>query len=598
MTRRPLARTDSGRISRRAATLGVIVCVVIALGLRLCALGARLPCNVEPDGTVIPEQVELIQRHAENRDAASVWRLYPHLVAELAALIPARERADDSLEEHLAQASSPFLRVRLIVALLSLLLVPASYWLARNFLSRGPALLATLLCATSLLTLLFAQQSRPHAPAAAFALLAVVASLRMARRPDWLNCSLAALAVGLSAGTLQSGAASALPLAAAWFLRDRATKSRASRWLAPLWMVALAGAIVWALYPHGLPDQRAPAGSTSAIGGLVFATSHADPNLALGVGHEVRIDRLGGGGFAVIARTLWSFETLPLVAALLALALGAKSLVARAPGSANWRKLAIVSAYAVPYLLLFGMFDATCERFCLQLVPFVACLAAALWARIALRGPQALALVALCVLALPQLGACLALERLRLKKDGPTQLGDWIAAHVAAETERVFCFPGVDVPLARTEAVMARDAAASFGSQWFRYQKLHAGEGWSCPRYQLEHAPLLRAADFAAAKADPRATLIAAQAALVAIVGPSRDRPDDFANHLALDFQSVLAAEAKLECRVPEGARDPMKDSTLGYNVMTNETVWTWELLSGLPSFGATFELYRILDVR
>src|SRR5690349_839119 len=288
-------------LSRRGAWLLVLACALLALALRSCALGAFLPCEVEPDGLVLPGQVELIQRGAPDRDSVIVWRMYPHLISELAALIPPRVPRDASLAEHLAQASAPIVHVRIVVALLSLLAVPATYALARRFLGRGPAVLAAFLSAASLLSLLFAQQARPHAAAAAIALLAVVAALRLARRPSWGSASVAALAVGLSIGALQSGLLSALPLAAAWLWRDRRDSSASFRRLAPPWMLLLAGAIAWLLTPHSMPGSGAGGESTS-FGGLVFTSDPGDPRLAQGAGHNIQLDRFDGGGFLVIAR--------------------------------------------------------------------------------------------------------------------------------------------------------------------------------------------------------------------------------------------------------------------------------------------------------
>ncbi len=581
-------------ISRRTAAIGVIVCILLALALRLCALSASLPCEVEPDGAVIPGQVALIQHGAHDLDEATIWRLYPHLIARLTALIPARVRHGDTLEEHLAEASAPFVHVRLVVALLSLLGIPATYWLARRFLPRGPALLAAFLSATSLLTLLLAQQARPHAPAAVFALLAVVAALRLARKPDWISCSLAGIALGLSIGVLQSGVAAALPVAAAWFWRDRERKGAAQRWLAPLWIALLAGGIAYTLYPHARPPPSGVAVPHSGFAGLVFLSGPPDPNDRSGVGHDVHLDQLDGSGFATVARSLISFETVPMLAAIVALLFGLRACLRRAQSKTTKRDLIVVGAYALPYFLVIGLYGRTCERFCLQLLPFEACLAAALWGRFSARAPRAFAIALLAVIALPQLGASLALERLRLLEDSLSQLGRWIESHVAPDKERVLFLPGVDVPLARTKDAIALDSSVGWSTAWVDYQRHHLDEGWECPRYALAYSPLLRAPDFAAALNDPLSAVTIAHASLVALIVPSFDHRGDFSTKLAAAFQKVLSATAKSECRLPLQAGEAANEPTPGRDIQVTDRIWTWELLSGMRTLSPSVEMYRL----
>ena len=583
-----------GGISRRAASFGVVACILIAIALRLCALSARLPCDLEPDGAVLAGQVDLIQQGAADRDLISVWRLYPHLVSELAALIPARIPTGDTLEEHLAQASAPFVHVRLVSALLSLLGVPATYWLARRFLSRGPALLATFLSATSLLTTLFAQQSRPHGPAAALALLAIVSALSLARRPNWMHCTLAGIALGLSIGALQSGVAAALPVAAAWIFRDRERKDGAQRWLAPVWIALLSAGIAYSLYPHALPAQPGVQPSSSGFAGLTLTSGEPDTNVRGGVGHAIHVDQFSAGGFATVARSLISFETTPILAALVALLLGIKALLTRERIHAARRDLLVVGAYVLPYLLVIGLYDKTYERFCLQLIPFVACLAAFAWGHFAARFGRAFAVASLCFLALPPLAASVALEHLRWSDDGPRELAHWIQSHVAPETERVFCLPGVDVPLARSEAALAADSSAGWGTPWVFYQRQHVAERWDCQRYALSCAPLLRHPDFVAAMQEPLAAVRRSSASLVALLVPPLGQSQTFASQLAVAFQQVLSREGKREFPAPAADHDPVGQFTPGYDYQVDNPIWTWELLTGLPAIGSTMEMYRL----
>ncbi len=582
------------QISRRAAATGVCACIVLGALLRFCALGANLPCELEPDGTILAEQVALIQEDAPDRDSGTAWRLYPHLVSEIAALIPARVLKDGTLEEHLAQAASIFVRVRFVSALLSLLLIPATYWLARRFLARGAALLAAFLSAVSLLTLLFAQQARPHAPAAAFALLTVVAALRLARKPDWLGCSLAAVSLGLAIGTLQSGLAAALPVAAAWIFRDRGKAGGANRWWAPLWIVAVVGGIAFVLYPNATPDSRRMPAADTGFMGLTLNSGGAASGLPGGVSHAIHLDMLDGGGFATVARSLLSFETLPLIAALIGVAIWLRSLVRGGRRAPIRREQIVVVAYVLPYLLVLGLYGQTYERFCLQLVPFVACLAAAMWADVALLVSRRVAIALMLILALPQLGACLSLQHLRSGQSGSTQLAHWIQKQVAPQTERVLLVPGVDVPLARTAEALKSDAGAVFGTPWTLYQRMHAKERWDCPRYSLTYSPLLRRADILAAIENPGEVFRSTPAAYFALLVPSVDRSHTTATRLHEAFQLELFGRTSPVFQAPIESVDGLAQPIIGEEMKVRLTIWTWTLLVGPPTIGPTYQIYRL----
>src|SRR5207247_822796 len=108
---------------------------------------------------------------------------YPMLLTRVLAALPeAHVDANESstggelLARSLSAAARPYVQGRVLVLLLSMLLVPLSYAVARRFLQRGPSLVAAFLVATSLLHALFSTQARPHGAHASLALLAVWAA--------------------------------------------------------------------------------------------------------------------------------------------------------------------------------------------------------------------------------------------------------------------------------------------------------------------------------------------------------------------------------------------------------------------------------------
>jgi hypothetical protein len=168
----------------RSRPLLIVLAVAVLAGsavLRFTGLDWLLPSLIEQDAH-IPVQVRLMDGDPTEAARALNWGTYPHLVARLTRWltpderrVPPAEGGDVDLALHLARASWPVLRVRLVVALLSLLAVPATWLLARRFLSPAWSLLAAALVGTSLLAVHFGAQARAHGAAVGLFVLAVLA---------------------------------------------------------------------------------------------------------------------------------------------------------------------------------------------------------------------------------------------------------------------------------------------------------------------------------------------------------------------------------------------------------------------------------------
>src|SRR5262245_32233065 len=121
-----------------------------ALVLRLAGVDFLLPQLVESDSRVIHEQVEHLERGAPPPETDRNFGFYPLLIARATAFAfderPPPEPAA-GLAEHLRRASATHVHVRLVGAALSALLVPATWLLARAFLSAGAAYFAAALAA-------------------------------------------------------------------------------------------------------------------------------------------------------------------------------------------------------------------------------------------------------------------------------------------------------------------------------------------------------------------------------------------------------------------------------------------------------------------
>lgn len=449
-------------MSQRTPLALLILVLAIAAVLRLRGLDRELPHAPEPDSYLVL-QTEILRegRAPDMKQSEKGFYAYPLPLARGLALLPeAQAAADASLEEHLAVAGSDALRGRTLVALLSLLLVPGTWFLARRFTSPLGALVASALVATSLLHLEFSQQARHHAPHASFALLAVLAALQLRARPDWVRYLVAAALALLALGMLHSGWFALLPIVAAHVLRSREGER------APQWAVAapaLACAFAWfALYPRidGKLDQ-----SASVSEG----------------GHTLYWRDLDFSGFAKSARLLFDYD--PGLTALATLGL----LMLLVHGRSLWRgataerrhDVLVVLAYALPYGLALGVYKETVDRMLLPLLPFLATLAgiAVVGVSNLLQGP-ARVLVAALALAVPTLGA-VRYASVRDARDTFEQCADWIAAN--AGEGRVLVSGRFNLPLAGDAHALERvkDDHSSRQRRWMRYQ--------------LEHGPLPQA---------------------------------------------------------------------------------------------------------
>jgi hypothetical protein len=584
-------RTDGrGRIASRASvTLGVLLLTLGALALRLYGIGFMLPHVLEPDGGAIMRQVMLMHSEVKTPEFESNWFAYGHLVARFVALFPDAEKwklASNDLAGHLRAASAPLLQARVGVAVLSVLIVPGTWLLARRFLSRGAAFFAAASMSTSLLAVWFAQEARPHGPAAATSLLAVLAALRLRERPTIASYVWAGLAAGAAIGTLQSGIAVLFPLLAAHALRARETRGGRWRILVPL---AITAALGCAFYPYLLKPVSATNTAKFAYTGKTFEF----------FGQSIFLDMFDGVGFSVELSTLWSFEmvasSLALIGIVHWLSDGEKKL-----SRDYWRTrpdLCVVLAYAVPYFVVVGMYERAYERFVLQLLPYVMTLAAfgAVKSAGALRARSvprfAIAAAGLLALAVPAFGTA-RLVHLRASPDTGTIVGRWIEANVKPVDERVLVVPFADFPVWRTEEALRRESDLGWTSPWQVYQTKLVGHPVEGARYDLRYWSFTKKAVRELALEDPLAFCKQVGASYVILNVPWAATGDT----LRAPFLAALRGGAELVLRVPSEARGVAGEPTLLFEDMPDRWSWNWTLrmLHDFSADGLVTEVYKI----
>jgi hypothetical protein len=475
-------------MSGRLACLLLVLLVACAAFLRLRGIDYLLPLHIEPDAH-IAVQVKLIEEGRERPQDDPNWGSYPHVTAWTTMVLTERAplpEVDAPIEEHLVAAQQNVLRVRIAVAVLSLLSVPATFLVGRLYLTRGWALVAAALAATSLLAVHFGAQARPHGAAVGLTTLALWALVLVRRRGDVLAYALATVLGALAFGTLQSAVALAFPWLVAHFGNARGRGARTHALLVvPVAGVALA---MLAFYPFLVQSILE---SASSDGGSTATEFGLEKRTVVQGGHKVQLSMFNGGGFAILLHALWSWEPVLLVGGTLALLVWAFDRDRKGPRAGRSEYL-VVLAYVLPYALVIGVYERSYERFLLPLVPFLAVFVAWGLARVARRGWGGVVLAAV-VVALPTTIAW-RLVQLRVAPSTLEQAGAWVAEH-AAPTDRVWQTRSQTLPLYKSPESEAEDEADySFAKQrllnWVAYQRDVLGEQRGTPRYDLPWMPV------------------------------------------------------------------------------------------------------------
>lgn len=435
------------------------------LALRLAGASHMLPHLAEPDAHVV-DQVELFRTASEEqRRESRAWAKYPHLLSRLlwlwpADVVPAEPLTRAGLDASLREVGAPLRRGRILVALLSAALIPATWLLGRRLASDRAAFAAALLVGFSLLHLNFSWQARPHGPLATFTTLGLVALLRLVRRPTAGAYLLAGLACALAIACLHNGLALLPAALAAHLLAWREPGRRLlrdPRWLLPLPL--LAGAVLL-FYPF-LFEGRGGARLELKPGGIYQG------------GHQVAFRELDGTGFVQMGRDLLGHDPLLAVLAAAGALAGLVALARRRAldsRASRARELAVVAAFALPYFLVLGSFRETYERFQLPLVPLYALLAASALDRLAGSRPRWVVAALLGAPVLLQAIPATRLAWLCRAPDTGTLAARWIESELEPAAARVLVRPGTSLPLLRDPASLPPpvDADSDRRQPWLR----------------------------------------------------------------------------------------------------------------------------------
>ena len=574
---------------RALVALALIALAAFALWERLRGIGMMLPYATESvDEHIAFRQLQIFRGAEFDPREDPFYGLYPHVLSRTAWLLPTdgggEERPGMGLEEHLKRARAPWLELRAASALLSLGIVPGTYWLARAFLGAGWSLLAAAFAATSLLHAAYTQLVRPHGAVTTFVLLTVVAAIHLRRHPALHRYLLAGLAAGLAIGSLHSGIFALGPLLVAHVLRARAARGRSRWWI--LGSLGLVAASVWVFYPFHFQAPAHFLGLEETARGTAFNLS----------GQPLFLEEFNGAGFRVIAWTLATYDPLLLVLASAGLAIVLVGLVRRPPGQGTRLDLAVALAHAVPYTVVIGLYAGTWERFLLQLLPYAGILAAAAVRALASSlapspSPRAAGLsiaLGVLLLALPAAGVH-RLGTVRGAADTQQLAADWIRSHLDPGKDRVLAVPILDLPLLQSAEALRRNAPMG-ASPWVEYQAGLSAELGGAERFDLLLPGEIAVAQ-AEIQADARAWLAASRANYVLVASG----PADAAGPAMHRLRYALAGEADRVARFSTERIDRGEDTTFPYGYYG--MAWTPPLLLRVfeaERMGRTLEMYRL----
>lgn len=454
---------------RTPAVVGLILITALGWLARASGLGALLPHHPEPDAHVVEQAQRLQARHVTGETRDAIQGKYPLLLADLvvATSHPLEPPPIDApLEAHLAAASAPYIAVRRVVAASGALLAPLVYLLARQWGASSTALWAAAFAASSLLSVALSVQARPHAPTWTVGCLALWCACMAARRGPWPWIPLACVAGAAAFGTLQSGAATAIPIAlAAWLLLRRAPSRTA---LALACGAALALPVLLRAYEPSAFTRRVPTSAEESRPSAQRPEEGA-PRLQ---GHRLDPAALDGSGLGIGLRALLGHDPGLVVAACM----GAWHLRRRRRQLLGDPRVWCVAAFGMAALAPWALYGRSEARLFLPAVPLLALLAGS-GARVSLVARLALAV------------ACTNVVRLAVLRAGDdtfevasAELIDSIAG------EPVLVVAHESLPLFQASGDLSIEDVL-FRTLWERYQ-LQRGGLRTAPRPRLFYPPI------------------------------------------------------------------------------------------------------------
>ena len=332
----------------------------------------------------------------------------------------------------------PFFIARFFSILAGTAIIPLAFFtarlLAKRFGSAKPELAAVIsafFAAFSLLVFQFSRMERPHIILGFFTLLSYFLYLRFAELPSKKNGLWLGIAVGLAAGTLQSGVLAVLFLILPLVFLFVRKKKPSDYW--PVCCGLLIAAMIFFLsYPYLFlsPSEALNLGS------------RFDPTFS-GSRHDV--SPFSGQGFYEIFRNFLVYDPAIFILMIISVIL---------LGSARKRFVNFLRAdalgifsYSISFLLIFGLYNATFARFLIPLILFIIILSGVAISEFIMRSRIGVIILSLlCLISLTQVMRMTFLLILPDTRDSATR---WVKENLARENTILIDTQNIANPIAK-----------------------------------------------------------------------------------------------------------------------------------------------------
>lgn len=455
------------RTVRPWIALALVALVLVAFVERWVGLDSQLPHQREADAVIVfTAAYHDLPEGAPATHSAYPSTFYPLLLPWVLVVLPGSNYpiaapADAPLEMHLAAAGEPYLRARRLIALLSLLMIPGTYLLARHWLEPWWSVFAAALATTSLLALNMSQLAKPHGALVGTSTLALAAILVLIRSPSIVAYAVAGAVSGLAIGCLYTGCFVVPALVVAHWLGWRSDRVR-GRWAGFALAAALcAGAFVLA-YPF------------IVFGDPMQSTSEDTLNFGQ---QSISWEKWNFRGFGEMVP--WMAASDPVLVALVGLGvvvLAVAVLRGRVQRAQLLRpEVLALGSFVALTVFLFGLHDPFFPRFFLPLVPVFALVGAGAVRGVCTWIPGAgtrmhgglCAALALAVIAFPAYATAWC-AILHARDDTETAAARWIEANVPPDSGPIAVDFNLSLPLLQPRASVLEIPDWSW-EPWQRY---------------------------------------------------------------------------------------------------------------------------------
>lgn len=199
-------------------------------------------------------------------------------------------------------------------------------------------------------------------------------------------------------------------------------------------------------------------------------------------------------------------------------------------------------------------------------------------------GAVGLALIVLCV---PSTAAWRFVTR-RAQPDTATRAAHWMEANIDPSAH-VLLVPPLEIPLARGDEAMRKDANIGWKSPWRAYLGTLAGQDLALRRFDMHTWPMSKAAEMDRATREASTYFKARDVQYVVLSVSRTERVRAYSEGL----RNALRDLGWMACRIPAEEDEALPLLSWGFEAKSGVN-WTWRLLGDFRAGGETVEIYEV----